>query len=79
MKGKDESHDGRAVRAHLDDGCCDVDEARREAAFDRRAEARVLFNYLGPIRLPGFGFAYCSVSVSEFSGSHYCDRVSNVM
>ena len=29
---------------------------------------------LGPIRLPGFGFAYCSVLVSEFSRSHYCDR-----
>ena len=34
---------------------------------------------LGPIWLSGFGFAYCLVLVSEFSGSHYCDRVSNVM
>ena len=37
------------------------------------------YDPLGPIRLPGFGFTYCLVSVSEFSGSHYCDRVSNVM
>ena len=30
--------------------------------------------FLGPIWLPGFGFAYCLVLVSEFSRSHYCDR-----
>ena len=31
-------------------------------------------SFLGLIWLPGFSFAYCSVSVLEFSRSRYCDR-----
>ena len=38
----------------------------------RRSELPI--DYLGPIWLPGFGFAYCSVLILEFSRSHYCDR-----
>ena len=51
-----------------------VGEAAETTRQFQKPEMRSKTRNKGPIQLPGFSFAYCLVSVSEFSGSHYCER-----